>query len=330
LDIALHGAKTYIETRLPSGSRVVIANTAAPTNELGAYVADELSGKLLNGRRLTVVERSAAVMQTLTAETTYQLSGEVSDATIQSIGQKTGAEAVITGSVQGAGDVYRLNLKITSVRTSELLGYWNATIQADTILNSLIARTSPAKVKPSWIDEPLSARTKYEGSTGGVSSWYYDVGISNKGASEQLARTRARQNVQQVIAENIASDIKARIDITSLSVFASSGIEDVETRIEAALTNSIRTRVPSYEALEWYIENGNTGGSDWYMAYVLVRFPRTDIISMVEKIEPPSIAATVIRQLNITVSNSENTELIRELESARTMALEMIRNSVSR
>jgi hypothetical protein len=157
------------------------------------------------------------------------------------------------------------------------------------------------------------------------------MGISNKAASEQLARTRARQNIQQVTAENIASDMKARIDITELSVFQSSDTEDVGTRIEAVLTNSIKTKVPRYETLEWYVETGTTDGKDWYIAYVLVRFLRRDIIDMMEKVDPVRTADTIIQQLKIpaeTVTPDARSELVREMEAVREYALEGIREAL--
>jgi hypothetical protein len=326
LDVALSGAKNYIEGRLPQGSRVLIADPAAPGRELGPYVARELSGLLVNGKRLTIVERGADVMQRLNAENSYQLSGEVSDESIQGIGQQSGAEAIITGVINGADDKYRLSLKITSVRTAELLGQYAVSFQGDTILNALLASSRPpARLKPQWIDMPLSARDNPQSNDppGGVSSWYYDVGISNKTTSQQTSRTRARQDIQRNIAANIASDIRVRIDITELSMFQASGIEDVETRIEAALTNSIRTRVPASEILEWYDETGNTGGRDWHLAYVLVRFPRRGIITMVENLNTGAVADTVIRELKVPATGKP--EFLRLLEEARSDALEMIR-----
>jgi hypothetical protein len=158
--------------------------------------------------------------------------------------------------------------------------------------------------------------------------WYYDLGISNKTASEQLARTRARQNIQQVTAENIASEMKARIDVTSLSLFRSSSVEEAEFRVETAITNSIKTRVPRYETLEWHIETGKTDGRDWYIAYVLVRFPRKDIIDMVEKIEPEKIADALIRQIPGAAPAARD-EFAREMIEARGYALEGIRDSLT-
>jgi TolB-like protein len=350
LDMALTNVKTYVEAQLPQNTRVVIADFSAPSNQLSAYIADALSNRLFNSKRLTIVERSMEVMRSLTAETTYQLSGEVSDDSIQSIGYKTGAEVVVTGSISGAGDQYRLTVKLTGIKTGELQGQWSDFLQTDTVLNSLLGNSPPVVQKPRWISEPLTARAKYESSGGsGAAVWYYDVGVSNKTASEQLARTRARQNIQQMTAENIASDMKARIDITSLSLFQHSAVEDAEYRIEMALTNAIKTRVPRYETLEWYVETGSIDGKDWYLAYVLVRFPRTDIITLVEQMDTPRIADTIIRQLppdavtqpvapvqqvspptsKAAVVPDARSELIQEMEAVREYALEGIRDALT-
>ncbi|GHU50504.1 hypothetical protein FACS1894200_10040 [Spirochaetia bacterium] len=329
MDMAISNSKVYIESQLSKGAKVLIAGFAAPSRNLSGYISDELSARLVNGKLLAVVERSREVMQVLTAETNYQLSGEVSDDSIQSIGYKTGAEVVITGSISGMGDQYRLILKLTGVKSGELRGQWSGAMQIDTVLNALLVSARPPQEKPRWTFEPLQVRAKYESASTGISQWYYDVGLSQKAASEQLARTRARQNIQQVIAENIASEMKGRIDITALSLFSSSGIEEAEFRIEAALTNSIKTKVPRYETLEWHIENGKLDGKDWYIAYVLVRFPRQDIISMVGNIAPANIADMIIRQEKATPLASARDELIWELEHARDYALEGIREGLT-
>ena len=328
IDTSIAALKSHIEHVLPPGSRVLVLCSGS-VKTVADYAADELSARLVNSRRLRVAERNAEILNALNAESDYQRSGEVNYDTIQEIGGKTGAEFVLSGNITGggagsganSGDSYRLVVKAVSVQTGELAGQWNLAFQSSPALDALLANANPPKGKPAWIDEPLAATEKH-----GASGWYYDVGVSNKAASEQLARTRARQNVQQMVAENIASEIKARIDMSALSVFQSSSIEETENRIEAALTNSIRTTVPRYEPLEWYIETGNQNGKDYWLAYVLVRFPRKDIINMVEKLDPPRIVETIFRQMNIQVQGTGmRTELVQELETARSYALEGIR-----
>lgn len=175
-----------------------------------------------------------------------------------------------------------------------------------------------APEKPRWIDEPRLGAEKH----GGAAGWYYDVGVSNMAASEQLARTRARQNVQQMAAQNIASQIHQRIDITEFSESPASSVEDPQTRFESALTNSIKTAVPRFEILEWYIERGKHEGKDYWRAYVLVRFPRKDILNVVEELDMSKITDTLLKQLKVEAENEEiREELIEKMETARNYAL---------
>ena len=141
-----------------------------------------------------------------------------------------------------------------------------------------------------------AGRAQYENAgVAGVSSWYYDVGVSARTTTEQRSRQRASQNVQANIAATIASDFKARLDITEYSFFKDCDIEDTERLIGTAISSSIRTRIPRYEPLEWYVESVVNGeGREWYTAYVMVRFPRKDILDGVEKIEPSAVVNALI------------------------------------
>jgi TolB-like protein len=336
LDMALSTARTYIELQMSSGNKVLIADIAAPTKELGSYITEELSTRLVNGKRLVVVERSAAVMQTLNAESAYQLSGEVSDASVQSIGQKTGAEYIITGSITGTKDPYLLRLKIIQLKTSEVKGQWSAAIQSDTLLNALLTQKAPeikaAEVKaaeaPEWIKTPVSARAKFEQDSKGVSIYYYDRGYSNKASTRQLAETRARQNVQLNVAFNIASIIGARLDLTDFSENMVSDIEDVQRRIETAITQSIRTRVPSYEPLDFYFETGKENGKEWYIAFVLVRFARKDVIAVIDRIETDKMAENILKELNIREAKAKE-EARQELVSQLKEILAETKNDIT-
>jgi TolB-like protein len=322
----------------------LIADFAAPTGELGSYIAEEISTLLVNGKHLTVVERSAAVMQTLSAETAYQLSGEVDDHSIQSIGQKTGAEYIITGSISGSADQYRLRLKITSVLTSEVRGQWSAEILRDKALTSLLARQNPEPEAPEWVSMPYAARSKYEqGSPAGqgspamqggqgVSIYYYDVGLSNRATTRQTAQTRARQNVQQMVAANIASQIAARIDVTDFSEGAVSDSEEIQRRVDAAITQSIRTRVPSYEPLEFYIETGKENNRDWYIANILVRFARRDILATIEQVETDRMVENILKELDIREARAREQarqELIGKIKDILVITENEIRDGVT-
>ncbi|GHV43411.1 hypothetical protein AGMMS49546_24930 [Spirochaetia bacterium] len=153
--------------------------------------------------------------------------------------------------------------------------------------------------RPVWIDQPLKyAQATFETTarTTATPEWYYAVGMSNRTTTEQRARTRAQQNVQMDAAANVASDFKARIDITEYSTFKDANIEDCERLIETAITNSIKTRIPRFEILEWYPERGTENGKDWYREYVLVRFSRSDMITVINKIDPEKVVDTLVSE----------------------------------
>jgi hypothetical protein len=172
----------------------------------------------------------------------------------------------------------------------------------------------------------------------GVSPWYYDVGMSTKITTEQRARQRAAQNVQANIAATIASDFKARLDLTEYSPFRDCGIEDTERLIETAVTNSIKTRIPGYEPLEWHIETGlSVEGREWYTAYILVRFLRKNILEVVENIEPSTLASSIIsnaiKQKIIAEDTEGHTENLEEMFAgvlaAREYAIESIEEGLT-
>jgi hypothetical protein len=76
----------------------------------------------------------------------FQLSGEVSDETAQSIGKKLGAQTIMSGSITAIGNTYRLRIRAISVETAEILGMQNVDVAQDSRIAALTgtAYTGPA------------------------------------------------------------------------------------------------------------------------------------------------------------------------------------------
>jgi hypothetical protein len=253
------GAKDYLLGCPPASSHVLLLKIGAPADALSEYISQELSVRLVNGRNFTLLSRNPEVLRGIDAETHYRMQGNVGDETAASIGRQLGAQAVISGSFGQYGGLYRLNVSLVGVESAQVLGRWAGAMQNDQVLTGLLAPAAAApREKPARLYAPLEyGRQKYE-KTGldAVSPWYYDIGRSNRTSYEQTSVTRARQNLQADVAANIASEFKARLDITERSFFKDSAYEDVERLIQTAVTNSIKTRIPRYEALEFFYENG--------------------------------------------------------------------------
>ncbi|MDR0706733.1 MAG: CsgG/HfaB family protein [Treponema sp.] len=326
LSAAPRAIASYFEARLSKGATALLLTISAPAEAaaLAEYVTGELSAIFVNDRHFTMVDRSGIVKGGIVkGEVAHQLSGAVSDETAQSVGHQTGAEFVVWGSLEQLGASYRLNVRAISVKTAEIQAQRTVFLRNDQFLTGMLGQ-GQAAARPLWIDEP----SRYGMGASGGSQWYYEVGVSNRAASEQLARTRARENVQAAVAANIASDIKARIDVTEFALFMSSDIEDAQRRVEAAITMSIKTRVPRYEALEWHIESGkDDNGKAWWQAYLLARLPRREIVSVVENLDCARAADTAAGAglRGAPDAKAAVNALQAEMEAARDYALEELR-----
>jgi TolB-like protein len=135
LDKGLGNAAKYFVERLEPGAKVILLNFTAPAPQLAEYVLEELTAHIVNDGSLVVVDRKNLEM--LDQELQFQLSGEVDDDTILSIGKKLGAQIIISGSMEPLGNLFRLRVRAISVETAVIKGINTATIQRDRILSSL-------------------------------------------------------------------------------------------------------------------------------------------------------------------------------------------------
>jgi hypothetical protein len=326
LDQAIGETAAVLSAGFPENSRLVILNIEAPAEALSEYVVNNLSSALVG--RLELVERSPAVMQRIMAEASYQRSGLVSEGTIVALGEQAGAQAAVAGNIIRAGELYVLTIRAVDIAGAQIKVLHTALVKPDAVLDALVLQNQNV-VRPQWLDFPLEyGAKKYENQPAapvtGSSLWYYDLGISNRTTTEQRARTWARENLQQNIAANIASDFSSSLDILELSAFWDSEVEDVQQAVTTAISASIQVRLPSFEVLEWHVDRGTENGRPWYIAYLLVRFPRQDIIKMVEAIDPAPLAREVLRALPEPSGDAGNV-LIADLLEARTAIVETLR-----
>jgi TolB-like protein len=144
LDAALNNSTAYLNGRIPSKSKVVVLNFSSNWPQLSEYIIEELIGYIVNEGTLTVVDRRN--LEAIRQEMDFQLSGEVSDETAQSIGQKLGAQTIISGAITAIGNTYRLRIRAIAVETAQIQGMQNIDVAQDSRLAALTgtAYTGPA------------------------------------------------------------------------------------------------------------------------------------------------------------------------------------------
>jgi hypothetical protein len=138
LGTAIRQAASQIESGLERGTKVALINFTSPSQAFSDYVLDELSSVLVNNRHLIVVDR--ANLDRIRQELGFNASGEVSDKSMQEIGQMLGAQALVTGSLTSIADLRRLMFKVIMTETAAVTVQHNADIINDRRVQALIAQ----------------------------------------------------------------------------------------------------------------------------------------------------------------------------------------------
>ena len=138
LSTAIRMAASRMEMRLDAGTKIALINFTSPSQAFSDYVLDELSAVLVNNGHLIVVDR--ANLDKIRQELGFNVSGEVSDASMQEIGQMLGAQALVTGSLTSIADLRRVMFKVIMTETATVTVQHNADIINDRRVQALLAQ----------------------------------------------------------------------------------------------------------------------------------------------------------------------------------------------
>lgn len=108
LDEAIQEAVSVLKNDLRPEETVASLNFVSGSEGLSQFILEELAVALVNGRRQRSVDRWN--LETLRKERGFQMSGEVSDDEMRSIGKMLGAQVVLSGSILDRGLSYQFRL----------------------------------------------------------------------------------------------------------------------------------------------------------------------------------------------------------------------------
>ncbi|MCL2065687.1 MAG: CsgG/HfaB family protein [Candidatus Cloacimonetes bacterium] len=106
--------------RVPTDAVVAVLHVAAPTQAVYEYLFGEIEHILVRNKGYNVSDRSQ--LDQIRIERDFQLSWEVDDTTAASIGRFVGADAVITGRIDGDGSLQRLRIRVLNTETALVMG----------------------------------------------------------------------------------------------------------------------------------------------------------------------------------------------------------------
>lgn len=116
---ALERATDEVSEAFTSRTRLAIVYITARERGLTEYITGELE-HILRRQGFVIIDRSE--LDRIREEQRFGTSGEVDDRTAARIGQIAGASVVITGRVDGDGDLRRLRLRALDTSTGQVVG----------------------------------------------------------------------------------------------------------------------------------------------------------------------------------------------------------------
>lgn len=117
LENAAQEVITSLQEKKLTKLKIAIVNVSSSDAEVSEYVAGDLESLLVKNDFI-IVDRSE--LDRIRREQNFQLSGDVDDDQIVSVGKFAGAGIVITGRITGSGSMRRLRLRAIDVQSAEV------------------------------------------------------------------------------------------------------------------------------------------------------------------------------------------------------------------
>ena len=175
LDQAIKEAAGRIDEQITAGTKIAILNINSSSDQFSLYVIDELTANFLDTRKLTVIDRKE--IDLIRGELNFQLSGEVSDDSMQELGKILGAQAIVSGSLMEIGDSYRIVIRTLSVQTAIVEVQYRTDIANDNRVRALLTTGKSAN----------TGNTSVSTGTNRPTSPVTDIIVSGANLTEKLA-----------------------------------------------------------------------------------------------------------------------------------------------
>jgi TolB-like protein len=217
LDRAIEELGKYLTARIPANSKILIANITSDISALSNYIIDAFTAYAVNKSALVVVDRRNLAL--LQQELNFQMSGEISDDTALSIGQKLGAQYIVFGKIEPLGGMFRLRIQVIAVETAAIEGMKSAVIKRDNILNAMAGEQSEIR----YAGEEWKYKFLHTGLRPGFSAHFYDT------PGTRFSGTEAEIWYSADIAAFIAFQVHRHFSVQTEVVFTSDAMSITKT-----------------------------------------------------------------------------------------------------
>ena len=119
LSAALDDSAWSISSVLPASSKIAVATIFSDSQDMSAYLVQEMTRRLTQSGMFTVLERGKGT-ELLDAEMKYQYSGAVDDDSMVGLGKRFGAQYLVYGSFEQYGGMLQLTIQVANVESGEI------------------------------------------------------------------------------------------------------------------------------------------------------------------------------------------------------------------
>ena len=145
IEDALHQTAEQFSSSIKSGTTIAIIGISSATQDLSDFMLDELTLGFVQTKKLTIANR--ANLEAIKTEMNFQLSGEVSDESIQQIGAMVGANIVVHGSLKPLGRNFNLVVQALDVTTAAVVDMCRFSVEPNDTTRVLLSGTPRAATK---------------------------------------------------------------------------------------------------------------------------------------------------------------------------------------
>lgn len=127
---------------------------------LGRFIEEELVTRLFQANQFKVIERS--LLENALVELKFNLSDLVDPSVAKQLGRVVGADAIVVGTVTDLGQSIKINARIITVESGEVIGAAGAKVVKDASVGEMLKKMIGKPGKAGY-----KVTEKYEGNKGG-------------------------------------------------------------------------------------------------------------------------------------------------------------------
>ena len=154
IETALQQVADQFSATFKKGTTIAIVGISSDSTEMSDFMLDDLSMRFVQARKVTVANR--ANLDAIKAEMNFQLSGEVSDESIQQLGAMVGASIVVHGKLIPIGSSFNLTVQALDVTSAAVVDMCRIRVDPNDTIKYLFSQSGVSWKKPSAIKSRYS------------------------------------------------------------------------------------------------------------------------------------------------------------------------------